>query len=460
MDKVKVKQEPGLSGSSNKKPNLKPNLTSPIKVSKDKLNSSNNRPSTTSQINNATGSVPSSSSISSSESVVPQTRKLIAKHNNPIKPKNKSIPSGASSSNISNISNPSIKIQVKKEPGLPNSNADSIKEKLSEFMVDIPDLDLKKKSDEKERESDHHYQHANHVENDDQEDLSSKFSSPFNSRVDTAGTNLTFLTKGTNADISNKNLISKKIMSNHRNNVINNKQIHSLSSSEPTELLKIRDSSEMSNDENSNLLSSSPCINRKFKQNANDPKNSNSKRKIDDQTLLKSFKKSKSKNMDESNKENESFNSTDANDGSLNDEEFEDEEDGRNGRPKTPIKFKPDSKPIFEYMEGEDLIYYDIMGKNKNNNENLELDENEKQFFEYVHYNFDQWKEQNEIFISEYNKLMQNVINARVKFNKRFQFLRKNLDEFAINLENHSDKISKKSEILKEYCNKIVTEID
>ena len=60
----------------------------------------------------------------------------------------------------------------------------------------------------------------------------------------------------------------------------------------------------------------------------------------------------------------------------------------------------------------------------------------------------------------KYDALMKRVILARLKFDKRVKFLKDNLDTFALNLEKYGTEVNKRSEILKEYCSKIVDEID
>jgi hypothetical protein len=387
MDPVKVKQEPGSSSPSIKK--KRDNLASPIKIFKDKQN----------------GSRPITSSITSLQRKLKSTEKKTLSKS--------SIPMPMKKLNINEI-------QVKKEPGTLKNILN--KKQISEFMVNVPKIEF----DEKEN---------NQIDHNDDE--SSKFSSPFNSRADTVGTNLTFLTKA-NTDID----ISKSI---------NVKPQELLSSSS----LKIEGSSDLGNNENISFLSS-PCVDRELKKKRKILSVSGSKNEDE----ITNKRRNQSKNVLNSNNDNDSFDSHEATDGSLSND-IEDSEMNfgidMGKRPKTPPKFYPDDKPIYEYMEGEDAIYYEIMGK-KDRNE--VLDENEKQFSEYVHYDFKQWSEQSQSFVNEYDELLKRVILARIKFNKRFQFLKKNLDEFAINLENHGGEITKKSEILKEYCNKIVTEIE
>ena len=206
-----------------------------------------------------------------------------------------------------------------------------------------------------------------------------------------------------------------------------------------------------SSDENSSFLSS-PCVERNLKlkrdREGNDCRN--------DKELVKKIKLSTEK--DEIDRD-VSVNSMEATNGSNEEEEEIDDlnVDNENKRPQTPIKYIINDKPIYEYMKGEENDYYDIIGK-KDKTE--ELDDNEKQFFEFVHYNFNQWSEQPENFAKEYKELMDELIIARIKYDKRIKLLRDNLDGFALNLEEFSNELNKRSKILKEYCEKIVEEIE
>lgn len=65
---------------------------------------------------------------------------------------------------------------------------------------------------------------------------------------------------------------------------------------------------------------------------------------------------------------------------------------------------------------------------------------------------FPNWEMQKKLFT-------QVNFSARMKFNKRFQLVLDNLDEFAVKLEKSGKEINKRSEMLKEYCSKIVNEI-
>lgn len=308
-----------------------------------------------------------------------------------------------------------IKVKLEKIEPIPASkskNKEIIeKNKLMDFMLEVPELNI-------------------HEETmPDNESDCSKFSSPFDSRVDTAGTNLTFMTKST---VRNDKVAIVK------SEVKNNIDVQS----------QLRESSDLLDDSGS--FGSSPCVGQKIKLSKKKEQNLFQETK----PLKKKHKSSNSVN--DYRKENISFDSVEATDG---DSELRSQEYGvfNEQRPCTPPKYRIDNKPVYEYMEGEDAIYFDIMGK-KDITE--KLDDNEKQFFDFVHLNFEQWAEQSERFNHEYKKLMEQVIVARIKFDKRFQYLRENLDEFAINLEKFGTDINKRSEILKEYCNKIVNEID
>jgi len=109
---------------------------------------------------------------------------------------------------------------------------------------------------------------------------------------------------------------------------------------------------------------------------------------------LKKARLELSSNEQEGN-DNINFNSMDATNGS--------DEEAITDKIIPPPKYNVIDTPVYEYMEGEDAIYYEILGK-KDRNE--ELDNNEKQFFEFVSYGFEQWSEQSLIFTREYNNLM------------------------------------------------------
>ncbi|TID29520.1 hypothetical protein CANINC_001915 [Pichia inconspicua] len=306
------------------------------------------------------------------------------------------------------LENPVVNVLSKKKNNKTLENST-----LMDYMLEVPELNF------------------NEEALPDNESDCSKFSSPFDSRVDTAGTNLTYMTKNTTRN--EKDPLIK----------IEEKTTHMEKQSQ------LRQSSDLLNDCNS--FGSSPCIDQKIKLNKKKEQDL-----LDENKLLKKKKLKPSNLGNNQRKENVSFDSVDATDG---DSELRSQNYGvfDEQRPCTPPNYRIDTKPVYEYMEGEDAIYFDIMGK-KDPTE--KLDENEKQFFDYVHMNFEQWVEQSERFNHEYKTLMEQVIVARIKFDKRFQYLRENLDEFAINLEKFGSDINKRSEILKEYCNKIVNEIE
>lgn len=328
----------------------------------------------------------------------------------------------APSSSISHI--PRLKpidkseIKVKLEKPVTSScikNADNKgtveKKKMMNFIIDVPELEFKEDN-----------------VNDNESDCS-KFSSPFDSRVDTAGTNITFITKSTHQE-EKRGLKKLDIRTGLGNHVI-------------------EDFSDLT--EKGSSFGSSPCVDQNLKLKRKQELNKQKQHIQTKRKKIKGFDK-----VNQENKENFSFNSIEATDG---DSETRSQEYGTfdEQRPCTPPQYRINEKPIYEYMEGEDAIYFDIMGK-KDVTE--KLDNNEKQFFDFVHLNFNQWVKQSELFNHEYKKLMEKVVVARIKFDKRFQYLRKNLDDFALNLEKFGTDINKRSEILKEYCNKIVNEIE
>lgn len=402
MDQIKVKQEPGINGSATKK-----SLTSPLKVSRECKSSS--RPATSTSINRMQSKIP----IGKTPIVVKQEQ--IGSGRN-----SKHKHSSSSGSNVG--SSNSEKGSSSKQPKLHKNVASN--KKILEFMVDVPEL-------------------TDAMHNDD----SSKFSSPFNSRVDTAGTNLTFPTKGNTEVDEFKNGLDQGLKHLHQNDnmvadLMKEKGNYNISR------LQFRESSDQGDSGDNLSFISSPCVERKIKQKRKifeDEVESTKKQK------LNIFNNSGRKISDSRDDKENSFNSTNATDGS--DEPVPD----TTKRPRTPTKYIVDDKPIYEYMEGEDEIYYEIMGKKSREEE---LDNNEKQFFEFVHMNFDQWSEQSTSFIKEYDALMKRVILARLKFDKRVKFLKDNLDTFALNLEKYGTEVNKRSEILKEYCSKIVDEID
>ena len=295
------------------------------------------------------------------------------------------------------------------------------KSKIIEFMMEIPEINKS------------HSSKDNNV---------SKFSSPFSNRTDMAGTNLTLQTRATKEPIEEENdILSGKSTSKFvRFGDLKDESGSNLSS------LKLRESSE--GDENSSFLSS-PCVERKLKQKRTREGNECGT----DQELIRKMRLKKarlelSSNEHEGN-DNINFNSMDATNGS--------DEEVITDKIIPPPKYKVIDTPVYEYMEGEDAIYYEILGK-KDRNE--ELDNNEKQFFEFVSYGFEQWSEQSLIFTREYNNLMKKVILARIKFDRRVKYLKDNLDIFALDLEKQGEEINKRSDILKEYCEKIVQEIE
>ncbi|GMM29135.1 hypothetical protein DAMA08_018510 [Martiniozyma asiatica (nom. inval.)] len=81
-------------------------------------------------------------------------------------------------------------------------------------------------------------------------------------------------------------------------------------------------------------------------------------------------------------------------------------------------------------------------------------------FSSYNKLKFEEWCEKSSEFMKEYEMLHHKVLMARKKFDTRFQYLISNLDDFALQLEQCGVEIKKRSEILKEYCSKIVKEIE
>ena len=404
MDQIKVKQEPGINGSVTKK-----SLTSPLKTSKECK--SNSRPTTSTSINRMQSKIP----IGKTPIVIKQEQR-----DSSWKSKHKHSSSSGSNIGSSNSEKGSAKKQNHKlHKSVANNN------KILEFMIDVPEL-------------------TDAMHNDD----SSKFSSPFNSRVDTAGTNLTFLTKGNTEAEDFKSGVDHGLKHSHQNDnivtdLMKEKGNYNISR------LQFRESSDQGDSGDNLSFISSPCVERKIKQKRKifeDEVKSTKKQK------LNIFNNSDRKISDSRDDKENSFNSTNATDGSD-----EPVPDIAKKRPGTPKKYIVDVKPIYEYMEGEDEIYYEIMGKKSREKE---LDSNEQQFFEFVHMNFEQWSEQSTSFIKEYDALMKRVILARLRFDKRVKFLKDNLDTFALNLEKYGTEVNKRSEILKEYCSKIVDEID
>lgn len=227
-----------------------------------------------------------------------------------------------------------------------------------------------------------------------------------------------------------------------------------IESDKTVNLLKLKMGIEETNEElseldlncdSNNSFLSSPCIDRKINEKRNRSNNSIY------QDNFKKLKINKDTEMANESQDN-SFDSIEAMNGS--DEIFDDK---YLKKLETPKKYIVDKIPVFEYMEGEDEFYNKVMGKTTINEE---FDENEKQFLNFVHMNFEQWSEQHIKFTKEYDNLMKKVILARKKFDKRVQFLKKHIDSFALDLEKHGDKINERSKILKDYCNKIVEEID
>lgn len=273
------------------------------------------------------------------------------------------------------------------------SKTEKEKKKLIDYILEIPDIQTKEGQEEINRD-----------------DESSKFSSPFDSRVDTAATNITF-----------------------------QKQHENILHRDKSKDVRI-DLPGTESEENFSFFSS-PCVSKKAKDSHKAPK----KRKFEGGRGSVNNKRPLPKAARE-------VDSMDAINGS---DENSDKEEA--GLIQTPLPYIIDEKPIYEYMEGEDSVYYDILGK-KDRNESL--DENERQFLDYIHMNFDQWYEESGRFAKEYDVLTKKVILARLKFDRRIHFLRKSLDTFALNLEKYGEEIHKRSEILKEYCERIVTEVD
>lgn len=281
-------------------------------------------------------------------------------------------------------------------------------------------------------------------ENENGED-SSKSSSPFNSRVDTAGTNLTFLTKA-NPEFEQP---QSNVNGNSANELYKKLLFFNCSDEELKNLTK-PDLEEFgdSGTERTASVVSSPCIERTRKKTTEREKGEKLKRR-----KLEIFN-----HDDKEHDYHSSFDSVAANNGSAGFYDQDEKEDSFEiPEPKIPLKYYIDGKPIYEHMEGEEAFYYDIIGK-KNKEE--KVDDNEKQFLEFVHLNFDQWREQNEAMVKEYDRLMKKVIVARLKFDRRVQFLKKNIDSFALHLEKYGEEIGKRSDILKEYCSKIVSEME
>lgn len=435
MDKVKVKQEPENVNSSTKKVNSSnDSIKVSNKISKPStISSSSSSSSATSTTKTTTKhSHLKTNAMTRSPNIMVKTeiKKSMFKKADIINGNNNNSCQATNSS--SSDYEPPSRVKKMRQNNALNNNISST-DKILEFMVQVPKL-------------------TDGVHNDD----SSKFSSPFNSRVDTAGTNLTFLTKAGNTEAddyrfkSNGNNNKEKVTltnSQLNNEYEDNSNDFTLKTKHFPPGLKFRDSSEQADSGDNLSFISSPCAERKIKQ----------KRKKIFEVDTDSMKKQKVENVttnDETNNENISLISNNATDGS---EETPLSRSNLTKRPSTPKKYCVDDKPIYEYMEGEDVIYHEIMGK-KNNTE--EFDDNEKQFFDFVHLNFDQWCEKSIEFNKEYENLMKKVILARMKFDKRVKFLKNNLDTFALNLEKYGTEINKRSEILKEYCSKIVDEIE
>lgn len=420
MDSIKVKQEPSISGGNRKR---KVSST-PVDEAKDNKYSSTSAPKKQNKLVNHTPITIKKENFKDQNSTL-KRKQYKATHNS----------SNGSSSSCSggdvnnNGSVKSFKVKEKQRGFKEMSNKD--KNKMLEFMIDVPEI-------------------ADAMNNDD----SSKFSSPFNSRVDTAGTNLTFLTKGhTEGDDFNNNYkggankLKTHVNANMNSNVLNpGTSVQNDSTHLPG--LQFRDSSEVVDSGDNLSFLSSPCVERK-------------KRKVFENEIEGSGAKKQKTNIfnigigkgEKVKDRNDSYDSNIATDGSAE----ASMNDNSDIRPLTPKKYQIDEVPTYEYMEGEDQMYYEIMGKNK---ETEELDDNEKQFFNFVHMNFEQWSEQSILFVKEYESLMRRVMLARLKFNKRIKFLKNNLDEFALNLEKYGIEINKRGEILKEYCSKIVNEME
>lgn len=122
-------------------------------------------------------------------------------------------------------------------------------------------------------------------------------------------------------------------------------------------------------------------------------------------------------------------------------------------------KYQIVNQPVYDPIEDEsESTYLELIGKTNNECE-VELNPNEKEFLEDARLKFDEWIEKGEEINREHLRLTHNAILARMKFNKRFQLVLDNLDEFAVKLEKSGKEINKRSEMLKEYCSKIVNEI-
>lgn len=120
-------------------------------------------------------------------------------------------------------------------------------------------------------------------------------------------------------------------------------------------------------------------------------------------------------------------------------------------------KYQVINKPVFEAIDGEnESTYLGLIGKT---NGAVELNNNEWKFLEDSKLKFDEWIEKGETINREHLQLTHKAVMARMKFDKRFQLILDNLDDFAIKLEKCGDEINKRSEMLKEYCSKIINEI-
>lgn len=348
---------------------------------------------------------------------------------------------------MNNILTPDIKIKLEKKC---NANKSSVKSNNINSIKKVSNNEIKdvsiKNSQLKNKILDFLIKVPKITnQNQNKDDDSSRFSSPFNSRVDTAGTNLTFLTKGGN--VENYQTKAKQENTSNEETIDIIRKPRTIST---TTVLNIKDLNEQINSDDNLSFISSPCVDRKAKQ-----KRGIFVREAGD------YKRQKQNDKAEESSENISCNSIIATAGSDESNDIQNQK-----RPSTPKKYYIDDQPIYEYMEGEEAIYHEIMGKNnedggeQKNISNEEMTDQEKQFFDFVHMNFEQWSEQNIEFVKEYDKLMKQVILARVKFDKRVKFLKNKLDIFAIFLEKYGLEIHKRNEILKEYCNKIVDEIE
>lgn len=124
-----------------------------------------------------------------------------------------------------------------------------------------------------------------------------------------------------------------------------------------------------------------------------------------------------------------------------------------------PGKYPTTRIPVYEPLEENvepETTYWNLIGKEGPCGE---ANPNESEFIRDAKLTFDEWIQKGSEFEKEQQDLNEKAIIARMKFDKRFQFILDNLDEFAMKLEKCGEEINKRSEILKEYCSKIVDQI-